>query len=193
MTTNDERIAKALEALTRIAQDIKAEWRAEREAQARGSNRGLLDTNTMRPLKTVSGRLVGYAFPDETITVHETAPGTTNLVPVPNKRYIVIDETFDTPVMGFQRFNGTLYDLSGDTAVEVCGDLVPQVLNIARAELNNRPKVIEFLKNFSNAEAPIQLEIINMHVRGGDVVFYGVMGADTPNRRQIEAVIKDVY
>jgi hypothetical protein len=72
MTTSEEQIARAIEALVRIAEDIKNEWRADREIQARGSNRGFLDLNTMKPLKTESGRLVGYAFPNETITMGET-------------------------------------------------------------------------------------------------------------------------
>jgi hypothetical protein len=70
--SGDERIAKGIEALARIAEDIKNEWRADRETQARRSNRGFLDLNTMRPLKTESGRLVGYVFPDETITVQDS-------------------------------------------------------------------------------------------------------------------------
>lgn len=73
MATSDERIAKGIEALARIAEDVKAEWRADRDAQAHESNRGLLDVNTMMPLKTAGGRLVGYAFPNEAITVHEGA------------------------------------------------------------------------------------------------------------------------
>jgi hypothetical protein len=81
MTTSDERIANAIELLGRIAQDIKSEWRAERDAQARRSNRGLLDVNTMMPIKTEGGRLVGYAFPNEAITVHETRPNQNPIKP----------------------------------------------------------------------------------------------------------------
>jgi hypothetical protein len=89
MTTSEEQIARAIEALVRIAEDIKNEWRADREIQARGS----IDSIT-------------------------------NLVPVPGKSYVVLDQTFDTPISGCQRFNGTLYNLDGDKPVEVCGQLV---------------------------------------------------------------------
>jgi hypothetical protein len=82
MTTSDEQIARAIEALARIAEDIKNEWRADRETQARESNRGFLDLNTMKPLKTESGRLVGYAFPNETITMRETSLSGAGIPPI---------------------------------------------------------------------------------------------------------------
>lgn len=127
MTTEGERIAKGIEALARIAQEIKDEWRADREAQAHESNRGLLDVNTMMPLKTAGGRLVGYAFPNEAITVHETMPTSQErLIPLPDKSYIVVDEAFTTPIFGYERFNGTLYDRNGGEPVEICGQIAPR-------------------------------------------------------------------
>src|SRR4051812_450367 len=72
-----------------------------------------------------------------------------------------------------------------ETALESVG--------FAQAKLKNRPKVVEFLQSFGKADSAVMLEIISMHVHDGDVVFYGVMGGETPNRKQIEGVIKDVY
>lgn len=93
MTTSEERIAKGVEALARIAQEIKDEWRADREA----------------------------------ITVHETMPTSQErLIPLPDKSYIVVGETFTTPIFGYERFNGTLYDRNGGEPVEICGQIAPR-------------------------------------------------------------------
>jgi hypothetical protein len=189
--SGDERIAKGIEALARIAEDIKNEWRADRETQARRSNRGFLDLNTMRPLKTAGGRLVGYAFPNEAITVHETVPGSvTNLVPVPGKRYIVLDQVFDTPIDEFYRFNGTLYNLDRDKPVKICGQLVPESVSIARAEMHNRPGVNEFVRE---ASQPFDIRVINIYAHDGQFKFVGQTDDGVNPSKQIEGTIKDVY
>jgi len=170
--TSDERIAKALEALGRIAQDIKDELRADRDRQARGSNRGLLNLNTMTQLKTASGRLVGYGFPNEKITVHETEPSGSAIPPL---------EEIDLEYNKVARLPNEL------------NEHVLRPVEDAKAKLNNRPNVMDVLERWRTIDAPMNIEVVNVHSANGDVVFYGHINGQPLPGWQIQGIIKDVY
>ena len=170
--TSDERIAKALEALARIAQDIKNELRADRDVQARRSNRGLLNLNTMTQLKTASGRLVGYGFPNEKITVHETTPSGSAIPPL---------EEIDLEYNKVARLPNEL------------NEHVLRPVEDAKAKLNNRPNVMDVLERWRTIDAPMNIEVVNVHSANGDVVFYGHINGQPLPGWQIQGIIKDVY
>lgn len=123
MTTSEERIAKALESLVMIVDDIRAQMVMEKQDDRETQARGFLDLNTMKPLKTVSGRLVGYAFPNETITMRETSPSTvaTAHQQVFNPPFILLRGlTTSDATLGQTKFFGQLVTPEGMT-LEVHG------------------------------------------------------------------------
>jgi hypothetical protein len=63
----------------------------------------------------------------------------------------------------------------------------------AKAKLGNRPKVMEVLERWRTIDAPMNIEVINVHACDGEVVFYGHINGQPLPGWQIQGVIKDVY
>lgn len=197
--TSDNRIAKALEGILGQLTFVVAELRKVNKPAASGQTippieEFDLERNKIAHIPSELDERLLSMPPNAARAAQGMQPySQERLIPLPDKSYIVVDETFATPIFGHVRYNGTLYDRNGGEPVEICGQIVPQSINTAQAKMHNRPNVMDVLERWRTIDAPMNIEVINVHACDGEVVFYGHVNGQPLPGWQIQGIIKDVY
>lgn len=115
MATSEERQARALEGILAQLTLLVALQRKQLEK--------MLNVDELKELRTQSGRLVGYALPNQDLVAYDKAKVTESgeyLVPLPDKYYLVITDMFELPD-GNTSFTGKMYDQRDVVAQAVSG------------------------------------------------------------------------